>query len=298
MENRLKLAALALSLMIAACQSQVQPTAKTEPSPHHQAELDRYVEMYRNDQSEEAVQGYLKLAEEGFPEAMYALSIHLNSGLGIEQNSKQAFEWSKKAFENGYKPAAAFVGESYYVGNGVVKNITKAVPYLTEAADQGNMHSMFYLGTYYYTQNDPANSVKWTKKAAELGHASASNNLGIFYETGFGIDQSYRKARRSFIRAARKGAIASAYSVSNLSFEGKTGEPDPIDYLKWLYIAIELHQKKDPSSWDREREEVLSKKAKYEAGASPADLTAAREASKVWLGLYEHHLGFTSTGRS
>jgi TPR repeat protein len=45
------------------------------------------------------------------------------------------------------------------------------------------MYSSFGRGV----PQDDAKAVFWYRKAAELGHAGAANNLSVFYEKGLGV---------------------------------------------------------------------------------------------------------------
>ena len=41
---------------------------------------------------------------------------------------------------------------------------------------------------------DYAEAVRWTRLAADQGHAEAQNNLGVMYGTGAGVPQDYVQA--------------------------------------------------------------------------------------------------------
>lgn len=52
----------------------------------------------------------------------------------------------------------------------------------------------------YYNGNGVSQShvttAKWTKLAAEQGHASAQNNIGLMYKSGRGVAQDYTEEVR------------------------------------------------------------------------------------------------------
>ncbi|TVQ81961.1 MAG: sel1 repeat family protein [Micavibrio sp.] len=58
---------------------------------------------------------------------------------------------------------------------------------------------------------DYTKAVKWYRKAAERGNASAQNNLGVMYREGQGVAQDYAEAFFWFSLAA---ASASSYEHS------------------------------------------------------------------------------------
>ena len=52
---------------------------------------------------------------------------------------------------------------------------------------------------------DYAAAMSWYRKAAEQGHASAQNNLGLMYGKGQGVTQDYVQAHMWWNLAAAKG---------------------------------------------------------------------------------------------
>ena len=77
-----------------------------------------------------------------------------------------------------------------------------------------NASMMFILGDCYYSKfklkNDNVIAMKWYKRASELGHACASNALGIGYLFALGVDRNYEEAIRLFNIASEGGSL-SAY---------------------------------------------------------------------------------------
>ena len=55
--------------------------------------------------------------------------------------------------------------------------------------------------------------VYWCQKAAELGDASAQNNLGFCYEKGEGVAQSYEKAVYWYQKAAEQGYLTAQFNL-------------------------------------------------------------------------------------
>ena len=51
---------------------------------------------------------------------------------------------------------------------------------------------------------DYAAAVKWYRRAAEQGHASAQFNLGVMYDGGQGVLQDYAAAVKWYRRAAEQ----------------------------------------------------------------------------------------------
>jgi TPR repeat protein len=80
-------------------------------------------------------------------------------------------------------------------------NHLKAFEYMSVAANsqKPNPSAMNWLGLFYDggfgTERNDSKALHWYRKAAEIGDASATNNLGWTYEKGhLGVKQSYEKA--------------------------------------------------------------------------------------------------------
>ena len=101
----------------------------------------------------------------------------------------------------------------YANGRGVAANDAEAVKWFRKAAEQGNASAQSNLGLMYangrgVAAND-AEAVKWYRKAVTQGHASAQSNLGVMYANGRGVDKNMAWATYWSALAAQQG-IASA----------------------------------------------------------------------------------------
>ena len=80
---------------------------------------------------------------------------------------------------------------------------------LIKKAEQGDVEAQFNLGYYYHSGEGVEQSEKkalyWWQKAAEQGHAEAQFNLGVVHEKGYGVEQSYEKAIHWYTKAAEQG---------------------------------------------------------------------------------------------
>jgi TPR repeat protein len=64
---------------------------------------------------------------------------------------------------------------------------------------------------------DPAEAVKWCRKAAEQGYAAAQHNLGVCYLTGTGVAQDAALTLQWFRKAAAQGDEGAAAEVARLT---------------------------------------------------------------------------------
>lgn len=77
------------------------------------------------------------IAEEGNAEAQYKLGRMYEEGLGLPQDSKEAFKWYLKAAEKGSAKAQYKLGTMYTLGKGVTRDIVEAAKWFGKAAQQG-----------------------------------------------------------------------------------------------------------------------------------------------------------------
>ena len=97
-------------------------------------------------------------AEHGNADAQFCLGTMYHTGIGVPQDGKKAFRWSRKA------------------------------------AEQGHEDAQHFLGSMYITLKDYREAFKWIKKAAEQGNADSQCLLGVMYRTGKGVSRDYVKA--------------------------------------------------------------------------------------------------------
>ena len=118
-----------------------------------------------------AVKQYRKAAEQGDPEAQYALGVCYANGFGVKRDPARAGEWFGKAAENGAPGAQFELAERYYRGEGVPKDPKQAAEWYRKAAEQGLKEAQYNLGVCYYegkgVPKDPKQAAEWFRKAAE-----------------------------------------------------------------------------------------------------------------------------------
>jgi TPR repeat protein len=79
--------------------------------------------------------------------------------------------------------------------------------------------------------------VRWYRKAAEQGDASAQYNLGRCYYDGTGTEKNQREAVRCFRKSAEQGD-AKAQFVLGLCYENGTGiQKSFVDAYMWFNVA-------------------------------------------------------------
>lgn len=80
-------------------------------------------------------------------------------------------------------------------------------------------------------------SVKWYKKAAELGDIESQANLGVMYERGAGVKKNEKTAVEWYRKAAVRGNALGQYNLGVMYSAGKGVGKDYVEALMWANLA-------------------------------------------------------------
>jgi len=151
---------------------------------------------------------YMTCALQGNAEAMNAVGLMYNSGLGTSINEKEGLSWLKKAAKKGYANAWYNLGLIYKNGTQVDQDFNKA-------------YDCF-------------------KKAAALNSPEAFYGQGFMLYKGLGCPQSYTQAKQSFIRGAALGELGSMYMLG-LCYRNGYGTSINADSAKYYLSLASAH---------------------------------------------------------
>ena len=85
--------------------------------------------------------------------------------------------------------------------------------------------------------DDDAKAVELYREAAELGIASAQNNLGLMYRDGRGVDQDDGKALEWLRRAADLCDSTAQYNLGQMYENGRGVTQDRATAIAWYWMA-------------------------------------------------------------
>lgn len=97
---------------------------------------------------------------------------------------------------------------------------------LLRLAEGGDLNATFELGCFYFCTGIPENEKKaaaWFQKAASNGHHRAQGMLGMLYENGRGVEQSYPMALFYYRQGAAGGDGIAQNQLANLYANGAGG---------------------------------------------------------------------------
>jgi tetratricopeptide (TPR) repeat protein len=122
-------------------------------------------------------------------------------------------------------------------------DFAEAVKWYRKAADQGHASAQFNLAINYEkgqgVPQDDAAAMSWYRKAAELGNARAQSNLGAMYAKGQGIPQDCVAAVSWYRQAADQGYPSAEFNLGGMYLFGRGLPQDYAEAIKWLHRAAE-----------------------------------------------------------
>lgn len=130
----------------------------------------------------------------------------------------------------------------YYLQNG---DYAEAVKMATEHANNGLPKVMNQLASIYYNGEgvspNHVEALRWFKKAAEAGDATAMNNVGILYYHGAdGVSQDTDEAFKWFKKGADKGEASSIYMLGVMHHYGQGTAENTEEGTRLIKKAAEL----------------------------------------------------------
>ena len=159
------------------------------------------------------------------------------------QDYQEALKWFRKVAEQGDAEAQTYLAEMYAYGKGVKKDYQEALKLYRKAAEQGDATVQNKLAAMYYNgevvKQDYQEALKWFRKAAEQGHATAQNNLAAMYYNGEGVKQDYQEALKWFRKAAKQGHATAQNDLASMYYNGEGVKQDYQEALKWFRKAAE-----------------------------------------------------------
>ena len=200
-------------------------------------------------------------AESGDPEAMIQMAMAYMNGDGVEQNAEKAAEYMQQAAELDEPTAQYNMGIYYLQGQGVTRDFDRAYEWmqrakengdtdadrilhsienvraLREKAAQGDLEAKAELAGTLMTMKGEENfreSVALAQEAAASGSLKAMWIMGLAYDHGRGVEQSYEKALRWYLKAAEAGHAPSQANLACLYARGDGVEKDMTKAEEWV----------------------------------------------------------------
>ena len=135
---------------------------------------------------------------------------------------------------------------AYHAGVLLKKDDAEALQLLHKAADKGFAAAEESLGIFAQTgvgieQPDPAGAITWYKKALQHGALDAATNMALMYANGNGVAKDPAQALSLFRKAAEGGDAAAQYNLALMYDRGEGVPQDHKESLRWLNAAADLN---------------------------------------------------------
>lgn len=151
----------------------------------HAAPIDDALRQYDIGKYEEAAKAFVALAESGAAVAQEKLSVMYFYGRGVAEDEDRAMEWARRSADQGNIDAMYFIGTMYVFGDKIPKTVAdpdqEAARWFFEAASRDHAEAEYGLGLLFLAGKgvvqDQEEALKWIRRAAEHGHATARSFL-------------------------------------------------------------------------------------------------------------------------
>ncbi|EIE81150.1 hypothetical protein RO3G_05855 [Rhizopus delemar RA 99-880] len=208
-------------------------------APHTIQEVDKFMAF---DYFKRAAHDYEPTNESiatTIAEAQCRLARMLFQGEGVQQNSKEAFDYLMKSAENNNRYAQFLVGVHYECGSDIPQDLEKAKWYYEKSAHQGFPDAQAALGNRLVVEERYEEGIGWLEKAVEMGNSRAHVQLGMMYDKGIGgIEQDDATALFHYKTAAKNNNRAAQYLLGLVYYFGRLGlSRNPREAIQWIRQA-------------------------------------------------------------
>ena len=188
---------------------------------------------------------WLKAAERGSRQSMYALGIMYQNGRFGQPDQEEALKWLTMAGDNGHELAAVSLGYRYFLGrHGHSPDMERAAHWLVKAVNynvENGADSPFFLGTLLFhgevVNLDKPAAARLYALAAQRGNVYAAIELAKAMEKGDGINQNVQMAISIYKDLANRGLPDAYYYLGRLYLNGQYVSKDLVKSLTLLHIA-------------------------------------------------------------
>lgn len=154
----------------------------------------------------QSAEGWFRTAaEQGYAPGQFMLGKHLyQHQFGASDHKVQAVGWFRKSAELGYIPAQYVLGLCYLDGSALPQDREQGIFWIGQAAEQGDRTAIRKMIELHLSREELPIRLHWLRQGAESGDAELQYQLGVSFETGAGVEQSYHQAAVWYRKAAER----------------------------------------------------------------------------------------------
>ena len=197
----------------------------------------------------EGFRRFRRAANTGHDKALYNLATCYLIGIGTAQNDSLAFICYDRAGQAGYPKALTTVADCHLIGRGTAQDSTLAYEYYSRAAAKNEPRALYTIGEKVAQADSllqlnkkqlrKQSTIGYYQKAAKLGNTDAQYRLAQFYEDGYYVKKSKKKAFNWYLHAANSGHPEAAEKVARMYEKGKGTKKDDKKAAAWYRVALE-----------------------------------------------------------
>lgn len=200
------------------------------------------VELYKDEEYEEAVRWLNWAAEQEMPQAQGFLGICSYYGHGVEKDYDAAYTCFKQAERSNEGWVYRYLGDCCYYGYGTDQDKEQAAKYYEMGAVQCDLSALLKIAEMLQTGDGVPKNQKRAfqqyQKAADLGSVDGKREVGICFWYGKGVEKNFLKAEQAFRNAADRDDGLSQFMLGLVLLEENQGMPKE-DNLKELQFLFE-----------------------------------------------------------
>jgi len=139
------------------------------------------------------------------------------NGQGVRHDYAEAMAWYRKAAEQGHAAAQYSLGLGYAMATASRTTLPRrwVVPQSRRAGSRSSpVHPRVMYSHSMPLRTMPAEAMRWYRKAADQGYATAQYSVGLGYRDGDGVPQDIAEAMAWFHKAADQAGGAQ-YSLGS-----------------------------------------------------------------------------------
>lgn len=218
----------------------------------------------------QAVQWWLRAAEQGSAAATGNLGVCYADGTGVTADSTRATKLILRSLKQGNETLRHYITTKADSGNvfcsaivaesmartrsGVTMYPDAALPYLNTCAEAGSLLSMNRLALAYYNKRDFRQAFRWFNSAADRGNLNAKYFAASMLVEGKGVAANATRGAEMLLQASREGHANAMYLLGKCYLEGKGLTTSPENAMMWWQRSAAAGNPR--AAWDVARANV------------------------------------------
>lgn len=209
---------------------------------------DTAINIWEYDEQEFSTK--LKAAKKGDVEAMSVVAFMYERGFGTKRDAKKTIKWYTKAAKKGHLASMRELGGLYLFATdgdeegkpAPYHNEKKGIEWFCKAAEAGDVSCYETLALYYMGNVDPAQpaeAIKWYRKAADAGLEHSMMTLGRSYLLGEDVEKDVEEALMWYQKAADTGLDEALSMLMRCYLTDQYGVKDCDKGVECLTKAVE-----------------------------------------------------------